>query len=243
MPAQDQGTATALVIGASGAIGNALVTRFLNDGEYRVVAVSRQPATVEDARLSWYQTDHSDASMADLVAQLASTGCELQRVAICTGVLHGDTFGPEKKVEQLTTAALETVFAVNAFLPIRWLRALTSLLSRSPAVVSVLSARVGSIGDNRSGGWYSYRSSKAALNMMLQSLSVEYARRARGVKLIAFHPGTTDSALSQPFQRGVPEGKLFEPDFVAQQLTTLMDNAVVDGSLSFLDWRGEPIPW
>jgi len=239
----DNDIATALVIGSSGAIGSALVTHFLDSGHYKVVAVSRQQASVEHPSLSWHQTDHSDSSMEQVAAHLADPAIDLQRVAICTGVLHADTFRPEKKIEQLTTDAMETVFAVNVFLPMRWLRALTKPLSRSSAVVSVLSARVGSIGDNRSGGWYSYRSSKAALNMMLQSLSVEYARRARGVKLIAFHPGTTDSALSQPFQRAVPEGKLFSPDFVAKQLAGIMDNAVANGSLSYLDWEGKSMPW
>jgi NAD(P)-dependent dehydrogenase (short-subunit alcohol dehydrogenase family) len=110
-------------------------------------------------------------------------------------------------------------------------------------VVAVLSARVGSIGDNRLGGWYGYRASKAALNMFLQTAAVEYARRARRVKLLAFHPGTTDTALSAPFQKNVAAGKLFTPDFVAQRLLGLMDAAEPDGRLGFLDWAGKTVPW
>jgi NAD(P)-dependent dehydrogenase (short-subunit alcohol dehydrogenase family) len=106
-----------------------------------------------------------------------------------------------------------------------------------------MSARVGSIGDNRMGGWHSYRASKAALNMVLKNMAIEYGRRAKNVKLIAFHPGTTDTGLSKPFQGAVPNGKLFSAAFVATRLAQLMDNADLDGQLSYIDWDGQPIPW
>ena len=233
----------ALVIGACGAIGSALIDQFLAQTDYDVIAVSRQSDSTHRERLRWLQTDHSDASLADIVNTPELLNADIQRVIICTGVLHGDAFRPEKKIEQLRRETLEHVIHVNAVLPIAWLQSLTPLLLRSSAVVAVLSARVGSIEDNRSGGWYSYRSSKAALNMLLKSLSVEYARRAPGVKLIAFHPGTTDSALSRPFQKSVPDGKLFTPAFVADQLLRIMKTMPADGALSFLDWQGQPIDW
>ena len=128
--------------------------------------------------------------------------------------------------------------------PALWLKLLHKVLKgKQPAVVAALSARVGSIGDNRLGGWYAYRSSKSALNMLLQNIAIEYARRVKNVKLISFHPGTTDTALSKPFQGTVPEGKLFTPEFVAERLTGIMDAAVVDGQLSYLDWDNKVIPW
>jgi len=118
------------------------------------------------------------------------------------------------------------------------------LLSKQTACrVTVFSARVGSVSDNRLGGWYGYRASKAALNMMLKTASVELKRRAKGVKLVSFHPGTTDTSLSKPFQKNVPEGKLFTPDFVAQQLLSLESRLVLDGELSYLDWQGQEIPF
>mgnify|MGYP001824589787 CR=1 FL=1 len=110
-------------------------------------------------------------------------------------------------------------------------------------MVAVLAARVGSIGDNRSGGWYSYRSAKTALVMLLKSAAIELQRRAPGVKLVAFHPGTTDSALSRPFQKRVAPEKLFTPAFVAGQLLTLLDEQQADGELAFLDWAGKTVPW
>ena len=106
-----------------------------------------------------------------------------------------------------------------------------------------LSARVGSINDNRMGGWYSYRASKAALNMLLKTAAIEYARRAKNVKLIAFHPGTTDTTLSKPFQKNIPEDKLFKPDFVARQLLMLVAKTPIDGTLSYLDWDHQSIDW
>ena len=109
--------------------------------------------------------------------------------------------------------------------------------------MAALSARVGSIGDNRLGGWYGYRSSKASLNMMLRTLSIEYARRAKNVKIIAFHPGTSDTPLSKPFRRSVPNEKLFTPQFVAERLCGIMHNAEIDGQLSYLDWDNKSIPW
>ena len=93
------------------------------------------------------------------------------------------------------------------------------------------------------GGWHAYRASKAALNMVLQNMAIENGRRAKNVKLIAFHPGTTDTGLSKPFQAGVPSGKLFTPAFVASQLDSIMGSAQLDGLLCYLDWNGQPINW
>lgn len=233
----------ALVIGASGAIGSAVTAALISEARYRVIGVSRQAPTAQHERLQWHQTDHSEGSMEALASDLAASSVELERVVICTGTLHGDDFFPEKKIEQLQPHALRHVMEVNVLLPAGWLRALTPALTRSRAVVAVVSARVGSIADNRSGGWYSYRSSKAALNMLLKSLAIEYSRRAPGVKLLAFHPGTTDSALSRPFQKSVPEGKLFAPAFVAERLVQIMSAQRADGQLHFLDWQGQEVPW
>ena len=130
-----------------------------------------------------------------------------------------------------------------------WLSKLAPMLSKGwqraePKVsIATLTARVGSIGDNSMGGWYSYRSSKSALNMALKTASIELARRAPNAKLISFHPGTTDTQLSKPFQARVPANKLFTPDFVAKRLLTVMDTSTVDGTLSYLDWDNKPIPW
>jgi NAD(P)-dependent dehydrogenase (short-subunit alcohol dehydrogenase family) len=125
-----------------------------------------------------------------------------------------------------------------------WLAAFTTAIKNADELrIAVFSARVGSLTDNGLGGWCSYRASKAALNMSLKCAAIEYARLNKNAKLIAFHPGTTDTAMSKPFQKGVPEGKLFEPSFVAHRLITLLDAIASDGELSYIDWDGKTIPW
>ncbi|MEP1472352.1 MAG: SDR family NAD(P)-dependent oxidoreductase [Halieaceae bacterium] len=237
-----------LVVGASGGIGAAVVRRYLEDETTHVLAVSRNacPAAMvgHDDQLRWIQCDQSEESIQSVVADIAASDVHLHRVVICTGVLHGDGFSPEKALDAVTGETLQAVMNVNLVVPAAWVSALAKPLRRSPdTVIAVLSARVGSIGDNQLGGWYSYRSSKAALNMFLKSAAIEYARRARGVKLVAFHPGTTDTELSKPFQANVPAGKLFTTDFVAGQLVALLDQQEQDGELSYLDWAGQSIPW
>jgi NAD(P)-dependent dehydrogenase (short-subunit alcohol dehydrogenase family) len=134
--------------------------------------------------------------------------------------------------------------SVNALLPMRSLAAFWPLIRTSEAPrIAVLSARVGSLGDNELGGWYSYRASKAALNMMMKCAAIEVRRLNKQAKLVAYHPGTVDSPLSKPFQRSVPEGKLFTPAFSAAQLIDILDRSEPDGELAYLDWAGETIPW
>jgi len=237
----------ALVVGASGGIGGALLETLRQRSEHRIVyAVSRSeapPSIAGDGSVHWLVCDNSREAIAVTTGVIAG-GPPLDRVIICSGILHGHGIQPEKAIEQIEPGAMLSVLETNAVTPILWLGALTGILRRSPgAVVSVLSARVGSIADNRAGGWYSYRASKAALNMLLRTAAIELARRAPSVKLIAFHPGTTDTPLSRPFQRNVPPDKLFTPAFVAERLLNLMKTAHADGQLDYLDWDGKPIEW
>lgn len=238
-----------MVIGASGGIGAAVARRLLDDNRYSTVfCVSRAatpPAALADAaQLQWLPCSGSAADIAAVRAQLGDAVGRLARVVICSGILHQGDKGPEKSLEQLDPEWIQTVFQANSVTPLLWLQALAKGLGRKQdCVIAALSARVGSIGDNRLGGWYSYRASKAALNMLLQTAAVELARRAPATKLIAFHPGTTDTALSRPFQSGVPADKLFSPDFVANRLLAIMDSTTADGTLSYLDWDGKTITW
>ena len=242
----------ALVLGASGGLGSALVAQFLSDPSItRVFAISRAGesdfiavSVAEANKLVWIKTDYDEASMVGVTEQLKSHAGQFGRVCICHGLLHSDTIWPEKRLEDINAENLHAIFQSNAVVPTLWLKLLFNLLKgKQPCVVATLSARVGSIGDNRMGGWHSYRASKAALNMVLKNMAIEYGRRAKNVKLVAFHPGTTDTSLSKPFQASVPSGKLFTPAFVASQLAGIMNNADVDGQLSYLDWNGEMISW
>ncbi len=238
----------ALVLGASGGLAQALIAQFLADKRFdKVIAVSSKSAPeslVAGDRLLWIETQYTEPAMVEVVEQLQGFAGSISRVCICHGILHSETLWPEKRLEDLKPEALHEIFQANAVVPALWLKLLHRVLKgKQPAVVAALSARVGSISDNRLGGWYAYRSSKSALNMLLQNMAIEYARRVKNVKLIAFHPGTTDTALSKPFQAAVPEGKLFTPEFVAERLVGIMDNAQVDGQLSYLDWDNKVIPY
>lgn len=238
-----------LVVGASGGIGGALLRYYLKQRSIKTVhAYSRSHCPTQlvshGDRLQWIVGDYSESSIGQCVESLAGCDGRLQRVVICNGVLHGEQFSPEKSIDRVSNMAMMEVLQANVVVPSLWLAALPQALSRgSGCKIAALSARVGSIGDNRLGGWYSYRASKAALNMVMKSAAIEFSRRFPGVKMVAFHPGTTDTALSRPFQRGVPEGKLFAPDFVAQRLASLLDSLEVDGELSFLDWDSKKIEW
>ncbi|WOE66032.1 SDR family NAD(P)-dependent oxidoreductase [Aeromonas allosaccharophila] len=234
-----------VVIGAGGGIGAALVTHWLATGTTQVIAVSRQPAPAGDSApdLHWLCCDYSDEQMATAVARIAEWAPRPHRVVICNGILHQGEIQPEKRLEALNLAAMTRLYQTNALLPLRWISQLLPLFGREPCTLAVLSARVGSIGDNRAGGWYGYRASKAALNMLLKCAAIELARRAPGVKLLAFHPGTVDTPLSRPFHANVPAGNMQSPELVADHLVQLMNRLQPDSELSFLDWQGKPIEW
>jgi len=244
----NQGTA-ALVMGASGGLAQAIISELMADaGIDTVIAVSRNAAPEHfasgPAAPMWIETEYREPAMAAVVEQLQPFAGRITRVVICHGILHSDTLWPEKRLEDINAESLQTVFQANTVVPVLWLKLLHRLLkSKQRCVVAALSARVGSIGDNQLGGWYAYRSSKAALNMMLRTLSIEYGRRVKNVKIISFHPGTTDTALSKPFQASVPSDKLFTPQFVAERLCGIMAHAEIDGELSYLDWDNKAIPW
>ncbi len=237
----------ALVIGASGGIGNALFHGWQQQEDIdRVIGISRlvlPSESDEDKSHVWIQTDYSDESIGQICSALAEENLNITRVCICNGILHNENVWPDKRIEDLEMDALQEIFRINSFLPMMWLKHLMPLLkSDEDCIVTVFSARIGSITDNRLGGWYSYRASKAALNMMLKTASIEFARRAKNVKLIAFHPGTTDTPLSRPFQKNIAH-EILKPTVVADSLIDIMKQQHVDGSLSYLDWEGEPIDW
>ncbi|WP_440056697.1 SDR family NAD(P)-dependent oxidoreductase (plasmid) [Pseudoalteromonas sp. T1lg65] len=238
---------TLLVIGANSSIAKAAIslTR-AHKPQSQIFSVSRLDTEQISDRHYHFQCDHSPNAIVDVCETLhhhATTG--FTKVIICNGVLHGEFGFPEKKLEDLNAQYSQHLFNVNTLVPMQWLSGLLPILStqKSPCVITALSARVASIGDNRLGGWYSYRASKAALNMMFKSASIELSRRAKHLKLQLFHPGTTDTPLSKPFQSNVPTGKLFTPQYVAEQLIQTMDNAIFDGSLDYVDWQGKTIIW
>jgi NAD(P)-dependent dehydrogenase (short-subunit alcohol dehydrogenase family) len=244
----------AIVIGAGSSIGSALCRRWQQDAAIsHVFAVSREPAAEHEqsthASIHRICCDYSEVSIIEACQTIKTLLDEMQldtisRVCICNGILHNENVWPEKRLEELSISSLLEVFTINSVTPLLWLKSLINLVrTRNDCVITVFNARIGSIGDNRSGGWYSYRASKAALNMLLKTAAIEYSRRAKNVKLISFHPGTTDTALSRPFQGSVKKENLFTPDFVAEHLVHIMNKQNVDGELSFIDWENKAIVW
>ena len=236
-----------MVIGAGSSIGRALIERWSREDAKPILAVARSVdalAAVEPLGVQTHQCDYREAALAALAAQLQEKSSDITRLVICNGVLQGEGYRPERALNQLKTSAMEQVFEVNTFLPMRVLALLAPVLKQSAAPrIAVLSARVGSIGDNGLGGWYSYRGSKAALNMMLRCAALEMRRVNPAAKIMAYHPGTVDTPLSQPFQANVAPEKLFSPERAAAALDTVLASVETDGELSYLDWRGETIPW
>ena len=236
-----------IVIGAGSAIGRALIERWSGECARPILAVARSAdtlAVIEQLGVQTHQCDYTEAALAAVAIQLQEQSADISRLVICNGVLQGEGYRPERALNQLKTSAMEQVFEVNTFLPMRVLASLTSVIKRSTEPrIAVLSARVGSIGDNRLGGWYSYRGSKAALNMMLRCAALEMRRVNPAAKIMAYHPGTVDTPLSEPFQANVAPEKLFSPARAAEALDTVLSNLAADGELSYLDWQGETVPW
>ena len=160
------------------------------------------------------------------------------------GLLHDGELGPEKKLDHVRPEHLARVFAVNAFGPLLVSKHFAPLLTHGErAVLANLSARVGSIGDNRLGGWYAYRASKAAQNMFTRNVAIELGRRSKQLVVLALHPGTVATDLSAPFSRRVPAGKLFDVERGARQLLAVIDGASPDDTGRFFAWDGQQIEW
>ncbi len=238
-----------IVFGASSGIGQALVVHWANSSKQRILACSRfSSKDIEFGSsgnsVSWRFCDYTDESLAEFRGYLKNIPIDISRLVICNGVLHGDGFQPERALNQIKNSSMRSVFEVNAFLPMRILAAVAPALKMSSAPkIVVLSARVGSIGDNNLGGWYSYRGSKAALNMMLKSASLEFRRLNRSATFLAYHPGTVETALSQPFKSSVKAASLMSPTQAAEALNNVIDSLGLGEDFAYLDWQGKPIPW
>ncbi len=236
---------TALVVG-SGGIGSALLAALsVRAPGLTLVTTHRSGHGAEPfpAIRSVPLDLTEDSSLSALPGHLA--GLPPLRLVINTaGLLHDAELQPEKRLSRISRANLERSFAVNAFGPVLLAAALAPLLRRDrPLHFASLSARVGSIGDNRSGGWYSYRAAKAAQNQLLRTLALEWQRTLPMACVCLLHPGTTATRISEPFQAGVAPERLFTPQHTAQLLLTVVEALSPGDSGQFLAWDGQRIPW
>ncbi|MDZ4365092.1 SDR family NAD(P)-dependent oxidoreductase [Brevundimonas sp.] len=223
----------AVVIGATGGVGAAVVERLRASGRYAMIHALSRSGTGLDL-----EDEATIAAAAGTVAE----GPVPTLVFVATGVLHHGQ-SPERTYRALTAEHLMRDYRVNTVGPALVARHFLPLLPRDRRAVFVaLSARVGSIGDNRLGGWHAYRASKAALNMILTNLSIELARSHPQAVIAGLHPGTVDTGLSQPFQKGVSPERLFTPDRSAQALLAVLDGLTPADSGGVFAWDGARIP-
>jgi NAD(P)-dependent dehydrogenase (short-subunit alcohol dehydrogenase family) len=234
---------TAAVFGASGGIGAALVRALVDAGLGRIYAGSRSGVVPEGNGIVPFRFDFDDpASLALAAENMAEQPPQL--VIVATGVLTlPDGAGPERSYKQLEAATMERVLRLNTIGPALVARHMLPLFRRDRrCVFAALSARVGSIGDNRIGGWHSYRASKAALNMLVKNFAIELGRTHKQAVAVSLHPGTVDTALSAPFQGNVPASQLTQADEAARNLLSVIAKLTSDDSGYQFDWRGERVP-
>lgn len=232
------------VFGASGGIGAAFVTALAaRDDVAEVHAGSRSGSASDHAKVRPFTFDLLDED--SIAAACAAIGAPLDIVLVATGRLtRADGTGPEKAFRAVTTEGLAEMFAINTIGPALIAKHALPLLPRDRrAVFAALSARVGSISDNRLGGWHAYRASKAALNMLVRNLAIELSRSHSNAVAITLHPGTVDTGLSQPFQKGVPAEKLFTPQVSAERLLAVLDGLAPADSGKLFAWDRAEVPF
>lgn len=247
--------ASTLIVGASQGIGLGFVRSHLQQNNItQIYATYRNPETAGELfnleqqygdRLTCLQVDITDESqIVAAIKQIQKSVPQLHLAIYCVGVLHGENLAPEKSLRQIDPEKLLYSFQINSIGAVLLAKHLMPLFKKNEdSIFACISAKVGSIGDNRLGGWYGYRASKAALNMFLKTTAIEYSRRCPKTIVVALHPGTTDTRLSQPFQKNVPPGKLFPVEKTVSLLSQVISDLQPKDSGEFFSWDGTKLPW
>jgi NAD(P)-dependent dehydrogenase (short-subunit alcohol dehydrogenase family) len=232
------------VVGAQGGIGQAVTGLLAGEGLEAVHALSRGGLSAGYQGIRTCVIDIERESSIAAAAEGIRDGAPLRLILVATGLLHAAGHQPEKTYRSLDPELLAKSFRVNATGPALVAKHMLPLLPKTgKSIFAVISARVGSIQDNRLGGWYGYRASKAALNQLTRTLAVELRRQKPDAICVALHPGTVDTALSQPFQGGVEDGRLFTPAYAAGRLLSVLNDLSAADSGGFFAWDGQPIPF
>lgn len=244
-----------LIIGASRGIGFGFVKSLLEqNNNTNIYATYRHKETAEllfnlqtrfPSSLKLQQLDITkEEQISNLCKSLKKDISQLHLVINCVGILHEGNIKPEKSLRHINTENLLSYFQVNSIASVLLAKHLFPFF-RHPhsSIFASISAKVGSIGDNYLGGWYGYRASKAALNMFMKTVSIEYNRTCPNTIVVTLHPGTTDSDLSKPFQKNVPPEKLFSVERTVNQLLNVINNLTENDSGQFFSWDGTRLPW
>ncbi|GIU50862.1 SDR family oxidoreductase [Shewanella sairae] len=231
-----------LVVGGSGGIGLALVEHYLATNTANVFATYRtnKPA-LNHPKLVWYKVNVTVESDIEELAKLLP---KLSLLVNAVGMLHDGEHNPEKSVKEFDSNFFNKNIVINVT-PSLLLASYFAehLKSKTTSHFVTVSAKIGSIEDNRLGGWVSYRSSKAALNMAMKTISIEWRFKLANTCVLVFHPGTTDTELSKRFQRNVPEGKLFTAEYVADCLSRIIRDTSASDTGKFYSYDGSILPW
>ncbi len=246
-----------LVIGGTGGIGKAMVEQLVNKTANNIEKNTHVFATYyknipdfEADNLHWLPMDICDEqSIKQAVEMIAQQTDHIDWVINCAGLLHSGDQQPEKALRQVETDFFLKNMQVNALASLLIAKHIRPLLAKAersndkPAIFATISARVGSISDNQLGGWYSYRMSKAALNMGMKNLSIEWSRSLKDMCVVVMQPGTVNTQLSAPFQSNVADEQLFSAAYSAECLLEVLSKMNASQSGGFVDWAGESIPW
>lgn len=231
-----------LITGAHGTLGSALAQAYAKQGFSLLLACRRSQEHPLAAQAQMVEWDGLADDWSGLEQALAESLPTL--IIHCVGSLHGPDLQVEKSISQLDAHAMQHSFALNCLAFARLAALIRPKIKRQQAItLATLSAKVGSIGDNQLGGWYSYRASKAALNMVVKSLAVELARLNSDNRVLALHPGTTMGPLTAPFASNIHPDHYYSPELSAQRLQTVLARAQQYESGSFLHWDGSRLPW
>ena len=230
------------VIGSSGAIGRAFLDAYIKDKDIsNIYSISRTEVKSKDERITHINIDVTDeASVKDAASKIGDNS--LDRLIVATGILHTELFGPEKSIRDIKIENFIKIFSVNTFGPALIGKYFLPLMTKNKkSVIAFLSARVGSISDNKLGGWYSYRASKTALNQIIKNFSIELKRTNPEAVVLGLQPGTVDSNLSEPFKKNVAKGKLFSPEQSRELLSDVIEKATKEDSGNLIAYDGEII--
>lgn len=231
-----------VIFGATGAIGNAILYKLSKDyPNANISAFSQQEVTEKLTNVDYGQINYDDESSIDAISNKFEKNLDL--VFVATGILHTQDLSPEKSLKEISSVNFQSLFTANTIFPALVAKYfIPKLNNKYKSILAVISARVGSISDNKLGGWYAYRMSKAALNMFVKTASIETKRLNNRAIIVALHPGTVESKLSKPFQSRVSEGKLFSAEYSADKLLQVLDGLKINDTGKCFAWDAQEIP-